>query len=410
MTTLKPFANISPDQYSYELPEDRIAAFPVGIRDHSRLLIRGRNGSLQNDTFKNLSQYLPENSNLFFNNSKVIPARLIFNKKSGARIEVFCLKPIEPADYAQSLSATKTCSWECLVGNLKRFSDEPLQLEVLVKQSNLMLKAEKLDQFNDVVRIRFSWNNDLISFSEIIQQVGRTPLPPYIKRDSTDLDRDRYQTVYSRYEGSVAAPTAGLHFTDNVFKSLASKNITCHEVTLHVGAGTFQPIKSDKVIDHHMHNEYFKVTPELLKLLSAIPGRVACVGTTTIRTLESLYWLGVKIIQSEVTKPQDLHLEQWESYHLKADFTLKQSFETFGEWIDKQNFKEITASTSLMILPGYNFKVADMLVTNFHQPRSTLLLLIAAFIGESWKETYDYALKQGFRFLSYGDSSLLYCQ
>jgi S-adenosylmethionine:tRNA ribosyltransferase-isomerase len=405
---LKPFADISPDQFNYELPIDRIAVFPAAIRDNSRLLIRGRDGTLHQDTFRNLSHYLVENSHLFFNNSKVIQARLVFRKETGSSIEIFCLKPVDPSDYALSLSATKTCSWECMVGNLKRFGSDPLLLEISTGNIYLKLKAEKLDQTGNSVIIKFTWEDFRISFAEILSLAGKTPLPPYIKRNPSAIDRERYQTIYSKFDGSVAAPTAGLHFTNSVLESLAKKHISQHDITLHVGAGTFQPIKSNKVIDHEMHAEFFKVTPALLQLLASMPGRVTSVGTTTLRTLESIYWLGIKIIQSNDLEPNSLHLDQWEPYKLPTEYTINQSFEAFGGWLEKHKIRETMASTSLMILPGYRFRVVDTLITNFHQPRSTLLLLIAAFIGESWKETYYYALQQGFRFLSYGDSSLLF--
>ena len=407
---MKPFADISPDQFYYVLPDNRIAVFPAGIRDNSRLLIREKDGALHQDTFRNLCDYLVEDSHLFFNNSKVIPARLVFTKETGSCIEIFCLKPEEPSDYALSLSATKTCSWECMVGNLKRFSSDSLQLAISTSNINLTLKAEKFSQTGNSVIIKFTWNNDRVNFAEILSLVGKTPLPPYIKRDPSAIDRERYQTIYSKFDGSVAAPTAGLHFTNYVFERLAKKHISRHDITMHVGAGTFQPIKTKQIIDHKMHAEFFKVTPALLQLLATMPGRVACVGTTTVRTLESIYWLGIKIIQSNDLAIHSLHLDQWEPYKLPSGYTMKQSFEAFGGWMVKRKIKETMASTSLMILPGYRFKVVDTLVTNFHQPRSTLLLLIAAFIGKSWKETYYFALQQGFRFLSYGDSSLLFIQ
>jgi S-adenosylmethionine:tRNA ribosyltransferase-isomerase len=297
-----------------------------------------------------------------------------------------------------------------MVGNLKRFKDHSLQCLISTPEGDLTLNATRLNQIGNLVIIEFSWDNHHFTFSELLTMIGRTPLPPYIKRDPVPNDKERYQTIYSRFDGSVAAPTAGLHFTSGVFETLAKKNIACHEITLHVGAGTFQPIKSDRVIDHAMHSEYIKVTTELLEILSSLTGRVASVGTTTVRTLESMYWLGVKISRSPDISPIDLYLDQWEAYDLPQDLTLKNSFEAFETWMKKQGISELMASTSLMILPGYSFKVVDTLITNFHQPRSTLLLLIAAFIGESWKETYDYALKEGFRFLSYGDSSLLFNQ
>lgn len=408
MTPLKPFEDIRPDQYDYELPEDRIALFPVETRDHSKLLVRSRDGALSHDVFSNIAAHLPKGTNLFFNNSKVIPARLIFTKETGSRVEIFCLKPDHPSDYAQSLSSSGSCSWECMVGNLKRFGNEPLEMEVVAGRKKILLSAKKTSQQGNIVKVLFTWNEPGVTFAEIIDCAGKTPLPPYIKREATEMDRFRYQTIYSRFDGSVAAPTAGLHFTDRVFDSLLQKKITCHEITLHVGAGTFQPVKADRITEHHMHSEDIVIHSNLLNLLSGLPGRVACVGTTTVRTLESLYWLGVKIIETGNPDPKDLKLDQWEAYHLDGSYSLNEAFEAFAAWFNRQKAEELIVSTSLMILPGYRFRVADTLITNFHQPRSTLLLLIAAFIGESWKETYSYALENRFRFLSYGDSSLFF--
>jgi S-adenosylmethionine:tRNA ribosyltransferase-isomerase len=408
MTTLKPFEDIRPEQYNYELPEDRIALFPVETRDHSKLLIRDRNGALSHDVFNHVAAYLPKGTNLFFNNSKVIPARLIFHKKTGSRVEVFCLKPDHPSGYAQALSSAGSCSWECMVGNLKRFGNEHLEMKVDTGTKKIMLNAEKTSQLGNIVKVLFTWNDTAVTFAEIIDCAGKIPLPPYIKREATELDRSRYQTIYSRFDGSVAAPTAGLHFTDRVFDTLLQKEITCHEITLHVGAGTFQPVKADRITEHQMHSEDIVIHSNLLNVLSGLPGRVACVGTTTVRTLESLYWLGVKIIKTGNLDPADMKLDQWEAYQHDDSYTLKEVFEAFAAWFSRQQAEELIVSTSLMILPGYRFRVADTLITNFHQPRSTLLLLIAAFIGESWKETYSYALENGFRFLSYGDSSLFF--
>ncbi|MFO7370984.1 MAG: S-adenosylmethionine:tRNA ribosyltransferase-isomerase [Bacteroidales bacterium] len=405
---MKPFEDIRPDQYDYDLPDDRIALFPVETRDHSKLLIRSRDGALSHDVFKNIADWLPGGTNLFFNNSKVIPARLIFTKATGSRVEIFCLKPDHPSGYAQSLSSAGSCSWECIVGNLKRFGNEPLELEVNTGTKKVLLSAQKAFQQGNIVKVLFTWNEPGVTFAEIIDCAGKTPLPPYIKREATELDRFRYQTIYSRFDGSVAAPTAGLHFTDRVFDTLQQKEITCHEITLHVGAGTFQPVKTDRITEHRMHSEDIVVHSKLLNVLSNLPGRVTCVGTTTVRTLESLYWLGVKIIKTGNPDPADLKLDQWEAYQLDGSYTLKESFEAFAAWFNRQQAEELIVSTSLMILPGYRFRVSDTLITNFHQPRSTLLLLIAAFIGESWKETYSYALENGFRFLSYGDSSLFF--
>ncbi len=405
---MKPIADISPHKFSYDLPDDRIALFPAESRDNSRLLVRNADGSLHQDTFRNLASHLPGACHVFFNNSKVIPARLVFTKETGAHIELFCLKPLDPADYAPSLSATATCTWECMVGNLKRFTDSSIEMRIRSNEDTVIVKASKISQAGNIAVIRFSWKNDAFSFAGILSLAGQTPLPPYIKRKSTELDRQRYQTVYSKCDGSVAAPTAGLHFTEYVFDQLKLKSIHCHELTLHIGAGTFQPMKSGNVSDHAMHAETFLITADLIRTLAEIDVRVTSVGTTSLRTLESLYWLGVKIILSGGRMTQGLVLEQWEVYDLPRIYSMKQSFGAFCEWIDKQDAKELFASTKLMIVPGYEFRVTDTLITNFHQPKSTLLLLIAAFIGDSWRDVYRYALEKDFRFLSYGDSSLLF--
>jgi len=406
--TLKPFTDISPEQFFYDLPDERIALFPTEYRDNSRLLIRKKDGTLNQDVFKNIPSHLAGGSHMFFNNSKVIPARLIFTKDTGSCLEVFCLNPIDPSDYALSLSATKSCTWECMVGNMKRFRKDSLLMNIKVCKTDICLKAEKISQNGNIAVVKFSWGNDTISFATILSEIGRTPLPPYIKREALELDRERYQTVYSKYDGSVAAPTAGLHFTDTVFEQLKYKGIRCHELTLHVGAGTFQPMKSSRIKDHEMHAEIFTVTAELIHTLTELDSRVSCVGTTSVRTLESLYWLGVKIIQSGGMAIQSPQINQWEAYNLPQKYPMTQSFQAIRDWMDKQQMEEFVASTRLMIVPGYEFHVADTLITNFHQPRSTLLLLIAAFIGESWREAYHFALQNGFRFLSYGDSSLLF--
>lgn len=406
LCTLKPIANISPGQFTYKLPEERIALFPVEKRDSSKLLIRKPDGSLHEDVFRNVADYLPENSHLYFNNSRVIPARLIFTKESGSRIEIFCLRPVEPSDYTSSLSSTKSSTWECMIGNLRKFNTDLIQMKLTYRRRVFTLYAEKKSCKNNIAVICFEWDNDELSFSEILYLIGQTPLPPYIKRKPAEIDRERYQTVYSRSDGSVAAPTAGLHFTEEVLESLVSRSITRHEITLHVGAGTFQPIKAKLINDHEMHVEFFEITHSLIQSVSMMHDKACCVGTTTIRTLESLYWLGVKLLV-EKDEPEFLHLEQWEPYHLPEIYSTAQSFEALGNWLEKRRIHNTMASTQLMIVPGYDFRMADKLITNFHQPGSTLLLLIAAFIGESWRNLYEYAINKGFRFLSYGDSSLL---
>lgn len=394
--------------FDYELPDNRIADFPVGVRDDSRLLIKASDNSVKEDIFKNLADHIPANSHLFLNNSRVIPARLNFKKESGASIEIFCIKPEEPSDYSLSLSSKETCTWECVVGNLKKFKGETLSMKIKAKSLSFILSASKILQKGNTVMIRFSWDNHDFSFAEVLSVTGLTPLPPYIKRDPAELDRLRYQTIYSKHDGSVAAPTAGLHFTQHIFEELEKKNIACHEITLHVGAGTFQPIKGKSVCDHEMHSEIFRVPAGMIHLLAGLHTRVVCVGTTTLRTLESLYWLGVKMIESKGVADADLSIGQWEAYRLPQKYSINQSFEALGCWLDKHDADSITASTRLMIVPGYHFKTVNTLVTNFHQPRSTLLLLVAAFIGDSWRELYQHAMDNDFRFLSYGDSSILF--
>jgi S-adenosylmethionine:tRNA ribosyltransferase-isomerase len=405
-----PIDHINLKQYTYSLPDDRIAMYPVEKRDQSKLLVRKPNGELSNDLFANIHQYLKSGSHLFFNNSKVIPARLIFFNAEGSRIEIFCLKPVDPSDYGVSLSRHTSCVWECMIGNLKKFNRSEIEITLALNNAVFKLKAERLDAKGNIAIIRFSWNSETFTFAEVLSLVGQTPLPPYIKRHPVSSDRERYQTIYSLAEGSVAAPTAGLHFTSEVFNQIAGKNITSHEVTLHVGAGTFQPIKKDNILDHEMHAEYFSITEDTIKGLLCADGKVICVGTTTVRTLESLYWIGVKLSMNPEILPGELGLEQWECYHLQPDIPADKAFSAIDQWLKKFNLKHTLVPTRLMIVPGYSFHVAGSLITNFHQPGSTLLLLIAAFIGDSWRETYEHALKNGFRFLSFGDSSLLLSQ
>ncbi|HJZ39194.1 MAG TPA: S-adenosylmethionine:tRNA ribosyltransferase-isomerase [Bacteroidales bacterium] len=406
---LKPIDNIISGQFTYALPDERIAAYPVSRRDDSQLLIRRKQGTLERDTFGNLASYLEKDCHMVFNNSRVIPARLIFKKPSGSRIELFCLKPVEPAGYAASLSSGKECTWECMAGNLKRFRENTLSLKVRVNNEDCTLKAEKIRHLGNTTEVRFTWDNGSVTFAGLLSAAGQTPLPPYIKRNPEEIDRSRYQTIYSRVEGSVAAPTAGLHFTEAVFEQIRAKNISVHEVTLHIGAGTFQPIKTPSVLDHEMHAEFFSVSGSLIAELEKLDSGIVAVGTTTVRTIESLYWLGVKILQANKNSRQTgLHLGQWEAYCLPQEVPVKQAFVALNQWLEKWGGPDFAASTKLMIVPGYKFRVVNTLITNFHQPGSTLLLLVAAFMGEQWKETYQYALDNGFRFLSYGDSSILF--
>jgi|WetSurMetagenome_2_1015567.scaffolds.fasta_scaffold05410_4 S-adenosylmethionine:tRNA ribosyltransferase-isomerase len=405
---LNSFANINPSDFSYDLPENKIALFPVSVRDQSKLLIAPGDGVLSQDIFSNVADYLPAKSHLFFNNSRVIPARLCFTKNTGSIIEIFCLKPLEPADYALSLSTQQTCIWECMIGNLKRFNSKTLELNIQIDHDTIRLRAEKLSMEGNIAAIRFSWDQCNLSFAEILAFSGQIPLPPYIKRSVGEKDKERYQTIYSKPEGSVAAPTAGLHFTNDVFRKLQAKHIQCHEVTLHVGAGTFQPVKTELIADHKMHSEYFEISRPLVQLIAGLTEKIGCVGTTTIRSLESMYWLGVKLLYGEQPQNGHLHLDQWECYDLPDHLTVIKAFQALDQWLEKNNLSKSMASTQLIIVPRYRFRITDILITNFHQPGSTLLLLIAAFVGDSWRDAYNYALANDFRFLSYGDSSLLY--
>jgi S-adenosylmethionine:tRNA ribosyltransferase-isomerase len=405
---LKPFENIILSEYTYELPEERIAAFPMENREESLLLVCEKEGNIYHDHFLNVADYLEKGDHLVFNNSRVIPARLIFTKNSGSKIEIFCLAPVDPPQYDLSLGAKGGCIWECMIGNLKRFKGKNLTLEIRTNGLPIRLNAEKLKQDGNLAEIRFSWQPGTVTFAEILSSIGKTPLPPYIKREPDENDRERYQTIYSKKDGSVAAPTAGLHFTDRVFDRLKSKNIALNEVTLHVGAGTFQPIKGDSLQKHAMHAEFIQVSRDFIHSMSALNQPVVAVGTTSVRTLESLYWMGVKLLQQGTSDSEGLSLEQWEAYGLKQDVSIRDAFHVLDQWLVHRRLNEFFSSTRLMIVPGYRFRTIKTLITNFHQPGSTLLLLVAAFIGSSWKEAYRYALGNGFRFLSYGDSSILF--
>lgn len=407
MKPLIPFANINPEAFHYDLPEGRIAMYPEAERDHSKLLIARPKKSLFHDQFKNIAQYLPEKCSLFFNNSRVIPARLLFKKQTGSQIEVFCLRPVDPSEYALNMAAVQTCTWECMIGNLKRYNIPVIEKTFYQHQKPVTLKAERLSTSGNTALIRFSWDCEDLCFADILAMGGKIPLPPYIKREADETDRERYQTIFSKEKGSVAAPTAGLHFTEDVFKRLNEKGIISHSITLHVGAGTFQPVKAKKIADHVMHSEYFEISTELLQTISGLSERVVSVGTTTVRTLESIYWLGVKILEKSLSD-DDLHIDQWDPYFLPGQYTVHQSMEAIIAWMKQRNLTRMTASTQMIIIPGYTFKITNILITNFHQPGSTLLLLVAAFMGDTWQEAYQYAMDHEFRFLSYGDSSLLF--
>jgi len=394
--------NIRIELYDYQLPDERIAKYPLEQRDKSKLLIYNK-GNIGSNTFSEIDYYIPENSTLVFNNTKVIQARLKFYKETGAQIEIFCLEPIEPSDYALAFEQTEKVTWKCIVGNLKKWKTEDLKSRIRINDYEIEIVATKKGAVGNTQIIEFKWNNNKVSFSEILENVGVTPIPPYLNRESENIDKERYQTVYSKLKGSVAAPTAGLHFTNPVLGKLKEKNIKLEEITLHVGAGTFTPVKSNTVDEHEMHTEHFVVKKETIKqLLDA--ERIVAVGTTSVRTIESLYWMGVKLIS---LNKLDIHIKQWEPYELKVGIYKKEALQALLNYMNQNDIKQLEASTQIMIVPGYTFKMVDILITNFHQPKSTLLLLIAAFIGDNWKNVYRYALENEFRFLSYGDSSVL---
>ena len=392
--------NLSAQALDYTLPDERIARYPLPQRDKSKLLV-WQAGKITDSQFQSLTDFLPEKSLLVFNNTRVIHARLLFQKATGAAIEIFCLEPYEPSDYQLSLQQTNSCIWICMVGNLKKWKDETLVKEVVVNGQTFMLKAEKLDVTNGTVHIRFSWGQP-VPFASLIEVAGILPIPPYLNRETEADDLERYQTIYSSIDGSVAAPTAGLHFTDSVFHSLHAKEITTDEVTLHVGAGTFKPVKAKTIGEHEMHTEHFIVSRKLIEKLKDNTNSLIAVGTTSVRTLESLYWLGVQLIQQPDTK--HLHIEQWTPYKETTSIKVSEAMNAILKRIGEN--EAISASTQIIIVPGYQFRLIKGMLTNFHQPQSTLLLLITAWLGSDWEKVYRHALDNQYRFLSYGDSNL----
>lgn len=396
--------SINLEEYDYNLPDDRIAQSPLADRDSSKLLVYDK-GTISENTFRYINKYIPDNSFLILNNTKVINARILFKKKTGANIEIFCLEPLGMG-VEKTFGCTEDCTWNCIVGNASKWRDEILEKDITIGNSIVKLFAEKTNVNEDGFSIKFKWDGGH-SYSDVLDAAGSTPLPPYIKRKAEPYDRDRYQTVFAETKGSVAAPTAGLHFTKDVFNDLKNKNILHDFITLNVGVGTFKPIKTNDVTNHKMHEEIFTVRRSFLEnLLQNFYSSKVAVGTTSVRTLESLYWLG---IIEEKLKQDNLSLEQWEVYdYMDAELPKPQkAIENLIAYLDKRGTDLLNGSTSLMIMPGYKFKIIDMLITNFHLPKSTLLLLISAFTGPEWKKIYDYALKNEFRFLSYGDSSII---
>lgn len=389
--------------FTYDLPDHRIAKHPLENRDLSKLLIY-KKGEISESVFENLPSEIADGTTMVFNNTKVIQARLIFHKETGARIEIFCLEPLKPADYNLAFQACGSSTWKCIVGNARKWKFGVLKMLFYLDEKEYCLTAEQQEVLDGAQEILFTWNHPSLSFSDVLEQTGKIPIPPYLNRDTEATDLVRYQTVYSKYEGSVAAPTAGLHFTEDVFSRLKAKNINREELTLHVGAGTFKPVKSELIGDHEMHTEHIQVTRESLESISKTTGQIVAVGTTSVRSLESLYWMGVKIL----TQQENPHLlKQWEAYQLPVNYSVKESYQAICSHMEKNDLTLFNAATQIIIAPGYDFKVISGLVTNFHQPQSTLLLLISALVGDNWKKIYRYALENNFRFLSYGDSSLL---
>ena len=408
--------------YNYDLPDSRIAKFPVSPRDTSKLLIY-RHGEISDDIFYNLPKYLPQKSLMVFNNTKVIQARMHFRKETGALIEVFLMEPAAPTDYELMFQTRGECSWLCMVGNLKKWKEGSLVRTFDVAGSTIKFKATMRRDIIDTKSggtnywVDFAWDNPQVSFAEILDAVGELPIPPYLNRATQDSDKTTYQTVYSKIKGSVAAPTAGLHFTDKVLAAIDAAGIRREELTLHVGAGTFKPVKSEEIDGHTMHTEYVCVRRDTLQTLLDYDCCAIAVGTTSVRTLESLYYMGVKLEANPDAAEEDLHVCQWEPYE-KADgtpvggnlidgITPQKAISNIIAWLDKNNLKTLHSSTQIIIAPGYEYKIVKVLVTNFHQPQSTLLLLVSAFLKGDWRNVYDYALSHDFRFLSYGDSSIL---
>jgi len=389
--------------FDYNLPDHRIAKFPLENRDDSNLLFYN-NSNIEDLKFNHLPMLLDDNVRLIFNNTKVIRARLHFEKVTGAKIEIFCLEPHIPADYVQSFESNESCQWSCMIGNAKKWKEDDLLKEIIIDNNKITVRASKIQTNGSSPIVAFSWDNSYYSFSEIIEAMGQLPIPPYLNRETEESDLLRYQTVYSKIKGSVAAPTAGLHFTEDVFKNLQDKGVVFEEITLHVGAGTFKPVKSEEIGEHEMHTEHFIVQKSTLQNLLDDRKNIP-VGTTSVRTLESLFWLAVKLDKGLIRN--DLHVNQWDAYQLETSLSKTEALSILIQFLEKKKLDFIEASTEIMIVPAYRFRMTDAIITNFHQPKSTLLLLISAFIGEDWKRMYQHALNKNYRFLSYGDSSLL---
>lgn len=393
------------EDYNYLLPDERIAKYPLSSRDSSKLLVY-KDSVPQEYTFKDISGILPSDSLMVFNDTKVVPARLHFQRSTGAHIEIFCLEPVSPEEYVSMFAVTERCRWKCIVGNVKRWKNDTLTLYNPLNDKeidSMNLCADLVERTGETSIVEFTWKTDA-PFSKVLEVCGNIPIPPYLNRETEEVDHDRYQTLYARFRGSVAAPTAGLHFTEEVLDTIREQNIDTETVCLHVGAGTFLPVKSSLVSEHPMHREPFVVTLDLIEKLIAHSGKLIAVGTTSVRTLESLYYVGVSCIENGC--PEDV--SQWAPYSREYSYSTEESLHAIAEYMKDNDLKELKVGTRIIIVPGFRFRMVDILVTNFHQPQSTLLLLISAFVGGDWKTIYDFALDHGFRFLSYGDSSVLF--
>ena len=397
--------HIDINDFNYELPDERIAKFPLAERSKSKLLVYN-NGTIEESRFENIASYLPEGAMLVFNNTRVVRARMVMHKASGARIEVFCLEPHRPADYERAFAERGESEWSCIVGNLKKWKEGEIGIDFELGGEAHSLRAEIVERGTREHIVRFRWSADC-TFGELLETLGRIPIPPYLNRESEEIDNTRYQTVYARYEGSVAAPTAGLHFTPELIEAMRDRGFGFEEVTLHVGAGTFLPVKDDNAADHAMHTEHFSITRTTIDNLLKNIGRIVAVGTTSVRTLESLAALAWRI-KSSGTPDVERVVGQWELYDIDEAFDGESVLKTLSEYMASNGIEQLKAATQIMITPlGYRFRVVKYIITNFHQPKSTLLLLVSAYVGGDWHRIYDYALANGFRFLSYGDSSLL---
>lgn len=398
--------HIKISDYNYPLPDERIAKFPLPVRDQSKLLVY-RHGEVSETRFTSLPDYLEAGELMIFNNTKVIQARLHFRKETGALIEIFCLEPIQPNDYVLNFQQTSHAAWLCMIGNLKKWKEGSLHKEMNVKGHAITLTATRGECRGTSHWVDFTWDNPEITFADILEVFGELPIPPYLNRETQESDKETYQTVYSKIKGSVAAPTAGLHFTERVLQALRDKGVDLEEVTLHVGAGTFKPVKSEEIEGHEMHTEYISVNRQTIEKLIAHGGKAIAVGTTSVRTLESLYYIGVTIASHPDAGQEELHVRQWQPYETHPTMTTVESLQQILDYMKRHELEALHTSTQIIIAPGYTYHIVQKMVTNFHQPQSTLLLLVSAFVKGDWRTIYDYALDHDFRFLSYGDSSLL---